>query len=141
MKTKKNRYERLLEEIQTQKEWIAEHGGTLEGYIANYGDPGIPPAKDPNNTHYGIGGTAIWEADTNKLKQLEANLTLYEYKKDMHIKIETRQEIVLHGVRWANNILVEILANHAAAVSKEGRQALADAIRKITEAENHFRQI
>jgi hypothetical protein len=57
------------------------------------------------------------------------------------IKIETRQEIVLHGVRWANNILVEILANHAAAVSKEGRQALADAIRKITEAENHFRQI
>lgn len=168
MNTKKNKYERLLEQIETQKQWITTHGGDLQGYIHYYGDPGVPPkykngqphvihAKTADTTqnltpvphqpntyyapHYGDGGTKIWEADTNKLKHLEAELQYYEYKQDMNIQNETRQELVLHGIRWANNILVELLANHAAAVSKEGRTALAEAIRNITEAETHFRKI
>ena len=52
---------------------------------------------------------------------------------------ETRQEIVLHGLRWSTNILVEILANHAANVDPKGRQSLSEAIHKLTEAAEYFR--
>jgi hypothetical protein len=51
-----------------------------------------------------------------------------------------RREIVLHGVRWATNILVEVLSNHAAAVSASGRKFLAEAVSKLQEAEAEFRK-
>jgi hypothetical protein len=53
-------------------------------------------------------------------------------------KDRVRTEIVLHGLRWANNILVEILANHAAAVSKSGSKILSDAVAKLNQAEGEF---
>jgi len=60
-------------------------------------------------------------------------------KKDVMRK-EVRAEIVLHGLRWATNILVEILANHAAAVSESGRKFLTEAVGKLEEAAAEFRK-
>jgi hypothetical protein len=51
-----------------------------------------------------------------------------------------RREIVLHGLRWATNILVEVLSNHASAVSESGRKILAEAVSKLGEAEAEFRK-
>ena len=50
-----------------------------------------------------------------------------------------RREVLLHGCRWANNILVEILGNHAATVSVAGRNKLRDAIALLEEAIREFR--
>lgn len=33
----------LRDRIAQQRAWIAKCGGDLAGYIANYGDPGVPP--------------------------------------------------------------------------------------------------
>jgi len=52
---------------------------------------------------------------------------------------ETRQEIVMAGVRWANNILVEVLSNHARAVSPSGADKLRQAISLLDEASREFR--
>ena len=52
-----------------------------------------------------------------------------------------RQEIVLHGLRWAQNILSEILMNHAAAVNLKGRGELSEAVSHLNEAEGHFRKL
>lgn len=46
-------YQRAIHE---QTEWIAEHGGSLMGYIARYGSV-------HDATHYGNGGEAIYAAD------------------------------------------------------------------------------
>jgi hypothetical protein len=51
--------------IAEQEAWIASHGTTLAGYIARYG------SKDDAD-HYGNGGEAIYKADTNALRQLQA---------------------------------------------------------------------
>jgi len=56
------------------------------------------------------------------------------------MKKEVRAEIILHGLRWATNILVEILANHAAAVSESGRKFLTEAVSKLEEASAEFRK-
>lgn len=97
-----DRREQLLVELAQQRAWIESCGGTLEGYIRRYGDPGVPPldqdgdpcliigdfsdalqeqlVKVPGYSymfflpHFGNGGTAIWQADTNKLRQLELEL-------------------------------------------------------------------
>jgi hypothetical protein len=53
---------------------------------------------------------------------------------------ELRREILLTGVRWTNNILVEILSKHARAVSNEGADSLAKAIQYLAEAERAFRR-
>lgn len=94
--------DRLLAEISSQEKWIASCGGSLAGYIRRYGDPGIPPLNDdgspkiiscpvdvalsvglepvPERTgeyyapYFGSGGTAIWEADNNYLRQLTQQL-------------------------------------------------------------------
>lgn len=52
---------------------------------------------------------------------------------------ETRQEIVMAGVRWANNILVEVLSNHARAVSPSGADKLRQAVSLLDEASREFR--
>lgn len=56
--------------IADQKKWIAEAGGTLEGYIARYGDPGVLTAT--GKQMIGSGGTAIYLADQEELRRLEA---------------------------------------------------------------------
>jgi hypothetical protein len=33
----------LREQVAEQRAWITKCGGDLTGYIANYGDPGVPP--------------------------------------------------------------------------------------------------
>lgn len=57
----------LEQEISRQRVWIVGCGGTLAGYIAHYGDPGLPIC-------YGSGGTRIYEADCNRLRDLEQRL-------------------------------------------------------------------
>jgi len=50
--------------LRAEENWLAEHGGTLEAYVANYGS-----AKDP--VHYGNGGEAIFEADLTAVHKAE----------------------------------------------------------------------
>lgn len=50
--------------ISDQKDWIRQCGGTLEGYVANYGS-----INDPD--HYGDGGEAIYAADMAELARLQ----------------------------------------------------------------------
>jgi hypothetical protein len=59
-RSKRSLYLRLIFE---QYKWIREHGETLAGYKANYDEP-----DDPER------GTLIWQADTNELKRLQAEL-------------------------------------------------------------------
>jgi hypothetical protein len=100
---KERKIERLAREVQEQRAWIERCGGSLAGYINHYGDPGIPPLNDEGKpktitvkpqevclfegrlepvpdrpccffaNHYGNGGTAIFEADHNRLVALEAD--------------------------------------------------------------------
>jgi hypothetical protein len=51
-------------QIDAQRQWIAEHGGTLAGYIERYGSK-----DDPQ--HDGDGGEAIYAADVAALVNLE----------------------------------------------------------------------
>lgn len=44
-----------------------------------------------------------------------------------------RREIVAHAVRWANNMLVEVIHNHGGVLSMDERNALADATRALNE--------
>jgi hypothetical protein len=50
----------LRNQIRQQKEWIGRCGGDLAGYIANYGDPGVPPL-DSN------GKPAVFEVPADKV--------------------------------------------------------------------------
>jgi hypothetical protein len=50
---------------------------------------------------------------------------------------ETRLEIVITGVRWANNILCEILSNHAH-LDSGGRNKLREAVNNLEEARKCF---
>ena len=94
------RKQKIIDQILSQMAWIEQCGGTLLGYIANYGDPGIPPLDEnrqpktltlgpkeahlrscfepvPGTTdefyhpHSGNGGTAIYKADMGELRRLE----------------------------------------------------------------------
>ena len=56
------------------------------------------------------------------------------------MNIETRKEVVLTGLRFANNILVEILSNHARAVNVAGADKLREAVSLLADAEREFRQ-
>ncbi len=62
-------YMKLLRE---QELWIAAHGGTLEAYIERYGDPGVPTCT--GKPMYGEGGTAIFKADMDRLRNIQAAL-------------------------------------------------------------------
>jgi len=99
----------LRERVREQQKWIDRCGGSLSGYIEHYGDPGIPPLKDgkphiltvPENkqhfienthervpgttdqfyaNHYGDGGTLIYEADYNRLKDWQRQLNDLEIR-------------------------------------------------------------
>ena len=52
---------KLQNQINEQKDWIHQCGGTLLGYLQKYGDAGD-------------GGRAIHKADTNALHKLEEEL-------------------------------------------------------------------
>ena len=55
----------LAEQIADQRKWIDERGGNLAGYVARYGSRN-------DAEHYGDGGEAIYAADTEALRRLEA---------------------------------------------------------------------
>lgn len=59
---------KLQNQINEQREWIEQCGGSLLGYLRRYGDA----SKD--KTFYGNGGRAIYDADTNALHKLEEEL-------------------------------------------------------------------
>ena len=59
---------KLQNQINEQREWIEQCGGSLLGYLRRYGDA----SKDKN--FYGNGGRAIYDADTNALHKLEEEL-------------------------------------------------------------------
>lgn len=48
----------LRSKIKAQRDWIRDHGGDRGGYVVRYGDSGA-------------GADAIFEADMNKLRELE----------------------------------------------------------------------
>jgi hypothetical protein len=54
---------------------------------------------------------------------------------------ETRLEIVLHGIRWANNIITEVLSNHAHTLPRPARDALLTATRNLTVATEEIRTV
>lgn len=56
---------RLAREIQSQRDWIREHGNTWHGYVERYGS-----VNDPE--HHGEGGELIYVADCARLDSLEA---------------------------------------------------------------------
>ena len=64
-------------EVANQKKWIEDCGGDLQGYIAKYGDPGVPKANGKKMS--GDGGTAIYNADLAGLKRAEAFLEQARY--------------------------------------------------------------
>jgi hypothetical protein len=95
-----SRISKLLRLIAEQRDFINRCGGSLSGYIKRYGDEGIPPCDEDGNSviinvrpcdihlfdghepvpgvvnafyarHYGDGGSAIFKADNDRLKQLE----------------------------------------------------------------------
>lgn len=53
----------IEQQIRAQEAWIEKCGGTLPGYVANYGSKDDP-------AHYGNGGEAIWAADNAELERL-----------------------------------------------------------------------
>ncbi len=46
---------------------------------------------------------------------------------------EIRRQIVFHAVRWAGNILTEVLSNHGEYLQQETRLNLKDAIASLAE--------
>lgn len=98
----------LRQQERDQRAWIERCGGDLAGYIAHYGDPGIPPMKDgkpqiitiPEKDHhlvrdlarvpgttnqfyspmYGAGGTLIYQADKNRLDAIVRELSEYHIR-------------------------------------------------------------
>ncbi len=63
----KERVAFLRNQVAGQKQWIAEHGETLAGYITRYG-------SRIDVDRYGDGGEAIYDADTAALAKWEALL-------------------------------------------------------------------
>lgn len=110
MNRQQKRIENLRSEISSQRKWLLTNGGSLAGYIQNYGDPGIPPLEDgkpkilsirprdvhlfegtyepvpgqPNHfyaMHFGNGGSAIWKADHDRLVSMENEYEMRTGKK------------------------------------------------------------
>lgn len=57
--------------LHTEEEWVAEHGGTLDAYVARYGSITEEP-------HYGNGGEAIFAADQAALDRARADVAAEE---------------------------------------------------------------
>ena len=56
--------DKAIANLRAEEKWMAEHGGTLEAYVASYGSK-----DDPD--HYGDGGEAIFEADLTAVNKAE----------------------------------------------------------------------
>lgn len=72
-----NAVEFWTKEVASQKLFIDQCGGTLEGYIANYGDPDRPRdgyVEGKGRPMFGNGGTAIWNADIQALERAQFHL-------------------------------------------------------------------
>lgn len=65
MRAPRLRKQSLAQQIADQRKWIDEHGSNLAGYVARYGSRN-------DAEHYGDGGEAIYAADTEALRRLEA---------------------------------------------------------------------
>jgi len=52
---------------------------------------------------------------------------------------ETRIEIVIHGVRWATNIMTELISNHSRIMPPKARDALSTAISALNEMNHEMR--
>lgn len=63
------------QQLSQQRAWIESCGGSLAGYVARYGDPGVPTAK--GKPMYGNGGTAIYNADLAALRRIEEKLSRF----------------------------------------------------------------
>ena len=72
---KTSRLDRLAQ-IDALRIWIAAHGGDCAGYVARYGDPGLPAAD--GSKMYGCGGSVLYEADMHYLILTEKILALEE---------------------------------------------------------------
>lgn len=98
-RSSRRRIDSVHHQIRQQRQWLERCGGDLAGYIASYGDPGVPPLEDgepkilsikpcdvylfadftpvpdrPNHffaRHFGDGGSAIYKADHDRLVSLE----------------------------------------------------------------------
>ena len=54
---------------------------------------------------------------------------------------ETRLYLVLAAIRWANNILVEVLSDHARQVSLSGADKLREVVSLLADTEREFRKV
>ena len=52
----------------------------------------------------------------------------------------TKKELLLHGIRWSNNILVQMLSDYGH-INSNGRDALRKAIQSLNEAEHAYRTV
>jgi hypothetical protein len=66
-----------------QIKWIESCGGSLSGYVANYGDPNRPRAN--GRAMAGNGGTAIYNADMAELHKIQAIIREKFRRKDKEI--------------------------------------------------------
>ena len=54
---------------------------------------------------------------------------------------ETRLHLILAAIRWANNILVEVLSDHARQVSPSGADKLREVVSLLADTEREFRKV
>ena len=54
---------------------------------------------------------------------------------------EVRKEIMLHALRWANNILIEVLSAHARSVNNDAANLISQAASKLEEAQHLLRRL
>ena len=107
------------QELNAQLHWIAERGGDLAGYIERYG-----PANDPD--HFGAGGELIYEADFNRLKQLEAKVQSFTLR-----PVRTYRPVTpLEKLRTATELLADV-AQVLAGEDDRASQAVAESL-KVT---------
>ena len=50
-----------------------------------------------------------------------------------------RVELTVNAVRWANNMLTEVLSNHGSVLPEETRRFLSDAVRALRSAQGSVR--
>lgn len=69
-----------IKHVEEQRQWIVSCGGDLAGYIKSYGSKHNPDYSRWPDGYYGMGGEAIYAADTAYLRELErrAGLPLAE---------------------------------------------------------------
>ena len=80
-----DRLGRLYEMRGDQQAWIDMCGGSLSGYITNYGDSSAPVDLDLSaGGRLGDSGQAIWQADQAKLKLIEAEIVSLTSREPKH---------------------------------------------------------